>query len=124
MLIKKTLNKMLPLIVKLKKNEVLFLDGSKVMKGNLDMDTHKIIDLGEGSRPGDAVNYSQLISHTTDHRRDSQLAPSFKFYRDFGDKGELSIVSSRIKGHDHVFYIVWVRLKVLIVVLVEKHGLL
>ena len=28
---------------------VLFLDGSKIMKGNLDMDTYRIAHLGDGS---------------------------------------------------------------------------
>ena len=59
------------------------LNGSSVMKSNLDMDTYKIVHLGDGSDPGDAVNLSQLLSHTDNHRRDYRLAPSFKFYRDF-----------------------------------------
>ena len=87
---------------KAEKDEVLFLDGSKVMKGNLDMDTYKIIDLGDGSSSGDAVNYSQLLSHTANHMRDYQLASSFKFYRDFGDKGELTKGSVVISGHKHL----------------------
>ena len=84
------------------KDKVLLFDGSKSMKGNLQMGTKKIINLGDGSSPGDAVNYSQLISHTTDHKRDYQIAPSFKFYRDFGDKGELTKSSVKITGHQHL----------------------
>ena len=45
-------------------DEVLFLDGSKVMKGNLDMDNYKIVHLGDGSSSGDAVNFSQVFSLT------------------------------------------------------------
>ena len=71
-------------------DRVLLLDGSKSMTGNLQMGSKKITDLGDGSDDGDAVNYSQLISHTTDHKKDYQLASSFKIYRDFGDKGELT----------------------------------
>ena len=86
---------------KVEKDEVLFLDGSKSMTGNLQMGKKKIVDLGDGSSPRDAVNFNQLIDHTRDHSRDYQLAPSFKFYRDFGDKGELIRVTSRVKGHNH-----------------------
>ena len=81
-------------------DEVLFLDGSKVM--NLDMDTYKIVHLGDGSSSEDAVNYSQLLSHTDTHQRDYQLASSFKCYRDFGDKGELTKSSLVISGHKHL----------------------
>ena len=81
---------------------VLFLDGSKVIKGNLDMDTYKIVHLGDGSDPGDAVNFSQLLSHTDNHRRDYRLAPSFNFYRDFEDKGELTKSSLAINNHQHL----------------------
>ena len=60
------------------------------MKGNLDMDTYKIVHLGDGSSLGDAVNFSQFLSHTDNHRRDYRLARNFKIYRDFGDKAELT----------------------------------
>ena len=83
-------------------DQALFLDGSKVMKGNFDMDTYKIVHLGDGSSSGDAVNFSQLLSHTDNHRRDYQLANSFKIYRDFGDKGELTKSSLVISGHQHL----------------------
>ena len=91
-------------------DRVLLLDGSKSMMGNLQMGSKKITDLADGSDDGDAVNYSQLIDHTTDHKRDYQLAPSFKFYRDFRDKGEVSKNRRIIPGHKHldlynVFYI-------------------
>ena len=48
------------------------------------------------------VNYSQLISHTTDHKRDYQLASSFKFYRNFGDKGALTKSRWQISEHLHL----------------------
>ena len=83
-------------------DEVLVLDGSKVMKGNLDMDTYKIVHLGDGLSPGDAVNYSQLLSHTDNHRRDYRLAPSFKIYKDFGDNAQLTKSNAQIKDHRHL----------------------
>ena len=87
---------------KAERDEVLLLDGSKSMMDNLQMGKNKIVHLGDGSSPGDAVNYSQLIDHTRDHSRDDQLAPSPKFYRDFGDKGELTKSSLAINNHQHL----------------------
>ena len=87
---------------KAERDGVLMLDGSSVMKSNLNMDTYKIVDLGDGSSPGDAVNFSQLLSHTDNHRRDYRLAPSFNFYRDFGDKAELTKSSLAINNHQHL----------------------
>ena len=72
------------------------------MTGNLQMGEKKIVHLGNGSDVGDAVNYNQLISHTTDHKKDYQLASSFKIYRDFGDKGELTKSRRQISGHLHL----------------------
>ena len=83
-------------------DEVLLLDGSKSMMGNLQMGSKRITGLADGSDDGDAVNYSQLIDHTTDHKRDYQLASSFTFYRDFGDKGALTKSSLAISGHQHL----------------------
>ena len=80
-------------------DRVLLLDGSKSMMGHLQMGSKKITDLDDGISDGDAVNYSQLISHTTDHKRDYQLASSPKFYRDFGDKGALTKSRRQISGH-------------------------
>ena len=83
-------------------DRVLPLDGSKSMTGNLQMGKKKITDLGDGSDDGDAVNYSQLISHTTDHKKDYQLASSPNFYREFGDKGALTKSRLQISGHLHL----------------------
>ena len=83
-------------------DRVLPLDGSKIMTGNLQMGSKRIRGLADGSDDEDAVNYSQLISHTTDHKKDYQLASSFKIYRDFGDKGELTKSRRQISGHPHL----------------------
>ena len=87
---------------KAERDEVLLLDGSKSMMGNLQMGSKRITDLGDGSDNGDAVNYSQLLSHTTDHKRDYQLASSSNFYREFGDKGALTKSRWQILGHLHL----------------------
>ena len=83
-------------------NTKLNIDGSKSMTGNLNMNNNKAINLSEGADVNDAVNYGQLINHTTDHKRDYQLANSFKFYRDFGDKGALTKSNQAIFGHQHL----------------------
>ena len=44
-------------------------DGTQSMTGNLQMGSKKITDLDDGISDGNAVNYSQLIRHTTDHNR-------------------------------------------------------
>ena len=83
-------------------DRVLPLDGSKIMTGNLQMGSKRIRGLADGSDDGDAVNYSQLISHTTDHKKDYQLASSPNFYREFGDKGALTKSRRQISGHLHL----------------------
>ena len=80
----------------------LNIDGSNSMSGNLNLNNNKATSLSEGTDANDAVNYSQLIHHTTDHKRNYQLASSFKFYRDFGDKGALTKSNQAISGHQHL----------------------
>ena len=65
------------------------------------MDTYKIVDLGDGSDPADAVNFSQLLSHTDNDSRDYRLAPSLKIYNDFQDYAQLTKSSTQIKDHRH-----------------------
>ena len=87
---------------KAERDEVLLLDGSKSMMGNLQMGSKRIRGLADGSDDGDAVNFSQLLSHTTDHKKDYQLASSFNFYREFGDKGALTKSRWQISRHLHL----------------------
>ena len=87
---------------KAEKDKVLLLDGTQAMSGDIQMGTKKIINLGDGSSSGDAVNYSQLLSHTDNHRRDNRLAPIFKIYKDFGDNAQLTKSSAQIKDHIHL----------------------
>ena len=61
-------------------DEVLLLDGSKSMTGNLQMGSKRITGLVDGSDDGDAVNYSQLLSHTRDYVTHYQLVGNFLFY--------------------------------------------
>ena len=61
-------------------DRVLPLDGSKSMTGNLQMGSKRITGLADGSDDKDAVNYSQLLSHTRDYVTHYQLVGSFRFY--------------------------------------------
>ena len=61
-------------------DRVLPLDGSKSMTGNLQMGSNRIRGLADGSDDEDAVNYSQLLSHTRDYVTHYQLVGSFRFY--------------------------------------------
>ena len=67
------------------------------MTGNLQMGKKKITDLGDGSDDGDAVNYSQLLSHTIDYVTHYQLMRNFRFYH--GSKGITEKRIFNINGH-------------------------
>ena len=91
---------------KAERDEVLLLDGSKSMTGNLQMGKKKITDLGDGSDDGDAVNFSQLLSHTDNHQVNYHLQPSFTFYKNQTIINPISIPNV-ITNHNHLdLYIV------------------
>ena len=71
------------------KNKVLLLDGSQSMNANLNMDNQKITNIANATDNDDAVNFSQLKSHTDSHLNNYHLQPSFTFYRNFGNQGKL-----------------------------------
>ena len=77
-------------------------DGTTSMTGNLNMDNHKISHLESAADDNDAVPLKQLKEMTTDHRTNYHLQPSFTFYKDFGDKAELTKEDVSFPGHtDH-----------------------
>ena len=85
------------------KNKVLLLDGSQSMNANLNMDNQKITNVANATDNDDAVNFSQLKSHTDSHLNNYHLQPSFTFYRNFGNQGKVPR-STRIKlfpNHHH-----------------------
>ena len=91
---------------KAERDEVLLLDGSKSMTGNLQMGKKKITDLGDGSDDGDAVNFSQLLSHTDNHQVNYHLQPSFTFYKNQTIINPINIPNI-IPNHNHLdLYIV------------------
>ena len=91
---------------KAERDEVLLLDGSKSMTGHLQMGKKKITDLSDGSDDGDAVNFSQLLSHTDNHQVNYQLQPRFTFYKNQTIINPINIPKS-ITNHNHLdLYIV------------------
>ena len=71
------------------KNKVLLLDGSQSMNANLNMDNKRITNVANATDNDDAVNFSQLKSHTDSHLNNYHLQPSFTFYRNFSNQGKL-----------------------------------
>ena len=71
------------------KNKVLLLDGSQSMNANLNMDNQKLTNIANATDNDDAVNFSQLKSHTDSHLNNYHLQPSFTFFRNFGNQGKL-----------------------------------
>ena len=71
------------------KNKVLLLDGSQSMNANLNMDNKRITNVANATDNDDAVNFSQLKSHTDSHLNNYHLQPSFTFYRNFDNQKKL-----------------------------------
>ena len=63
------------------------------MTGNLDLNDKKIVKLADSTGDGDAVNQKQLKSYTQFSQNNYHLQPSFRFYKDFGDKSQLTVKS-------------------------------
>lgn len=60
------------------------------MTGNLDLNNNKIVNLGSATDDHEAVNLSQLKDYTQSSQNNYHLQPSFRFYKDFGDRSELT----------------------------------
>ena len=88
---------------KAENNKVLLLDGSQSMTANLNLNNKKITNLGDATSDRDAVNFSQLKTHTDSYLNNYHLQPSFTFYRNFDNEGKVPR-STRIKlfsNHNH-----------------------
>lgn len=88
---------------KLNTNDVILRDGSKTMTGNLDLNNNKIVNLADSTDDNDAVNLSQLKNYTQFQQNNYHLQPSFTFYKNFGDKSELTIQSPPNTSSNHFF---------------------
>ena len=77
-------------------------DGTTSMTGDLNMNNHKISDLEDATNDNDAVSLKQLKKMTDHTPTNYHLRSSFTFYKDFGDKAELTKSNVSIPGHtDH-----------------------
>ena len=82
-------------------NSKLNIDGSNSMTSDLNLN-NKVINISGGTNNGDAVNYGQLLSHSSNnHQNNYHLQKSFTFYKNFGDKAQLSIQNINITNHNH-----------------------
>ena len=58
--------------------------------GNFDIDTKRLTNLAESVDDNDAVTLKVLKEHTQVSQNNYHLQPSFKIYKDFGDKSQLT----------------------------------
>ena len=80
----------------------LNIDGSNSMTSDLNLNNNKVINISGGTNNGDAVNYGQLLSHSSNnHQNNYHLQKSFTFYKNFGDKAQLNIQNINITNHNH-----------------------
>ena len=78
-------------------------DGRTSMTGDLNMNNHKISDLEDATDDNDAVSLKQLKKMTDHTPTNYHLRSSFTFYKDFGDKAELTKSNVSIPGNsDHL----------------------
>ena len=83
-------------------NSKLNIDGSNSMTSDLNLNNNKVINISGGTNNGDAVNYGQLLSHSSNnHQNNYHLQKSFTFYKNFGDKAQLNIQNINITNHNH-----------------------
>ena len=83
-------------------NSKLNIDGSNSMTSDLNLNNNKVINISGGTNNGDAVNYGQLLSHSSNnHQNNYHLQKSCTFYKNFGDKAQLNIQNINITNHNH-----------------------
>ena len=73
------------------------------MTGNLDMNNNKITSLADSTDDNDAVSLKVLKEHTQFHQNNYHLQPSFKIFKDFGDKSQLTVRSPPNTPSNHLF---------------------
>ena len=86
---------------KAEKKDVILRDGSQSMNANLNLNNKKITNLANATSDGDAVNFSQLKSHTDSHLNNYHLQKSFTFFKNFGDQAQLKQRNIGIPNHNH-----------------------
>ena len=71
--------------------------------GNYDMDGKRLTNLAESVDDNDAVSLKVLKEHTQVSQNNYHLQPSFKIYKDFGDKSQLNVGKTPNTSSTHFF---------------------
>ena len=71
--------------------------------GNYDIDGKRLTNIAESVDDNDAVSLKVLKEHTQVSQNNYHLQPSFKIYKDFGDKSQLTIGSPPNTSSNHFF---------------------
>ena len=71
--------------------------------GNYDIDGKRLTDVADSIGDNDAVNLKVLKEHTQVSQNNYHLQPSFKIFKDFGDKSQLTVGSPRNTSPNHFF---------------------
>ena len=74
-----------------------------MIDGNYDIDGKKLTNLADSTDDSDAVSLKILKQHTQVSQNNYHLQPSFRFYKDFGDKSQLNVQSPPNTSSDHFF---------------------
>ena len=71
--------------------------------GNYDIDGKRLTNLAESVDDNDAVSLKVLKEHTQVSQNNYHLQPSFKIYKDFGDKSQLTVGAYPKTPSNHFF---------------------
>ena len=71
--------------------------------GNFDIDTKRLTNVAESVDDNDAVSLKVLKEHTQVSQNNYHLQPSFKIYKEFGDKSQLTVGSPPNTPSNHFF---------------------
>ena len=71
--------------------------------GNFDIDTKRLTNVAESVDDNDAVSLKVLKEHTQISQNNYHLQPSFKIYKEFGDKSQLTVGSPPNTPSNHFF---------------------
>ena len=71
--------------------------------GNFDIDTKRLTNVAESVDDNDAVSLKVLKEHTQVSQNNYHLQPSFKIYKEFGDKSQLTVGTPPNTSSTHFF---------------------
>ena len=71
--------------------------------GNFDIDAKRLTNVAESVDDNDAVSLKVLKEHTQVSQNNYHLQPSFKIYKDFGDKSQLNVGKTPNTSSNHFF---------------------